>query len=217
MSSFPLVIWLGPALFYLIGSIPNGYLVGRLRGIDIREHGSGNIGATNVWRVLGRTWGMLAFICDFLKGYLPLMLLRQIVLPVVLSPAETLLLVACGVAVVLGHNYTLFLNFRGGKGIATSAGVLGALMPTVLLLVFSVWLLTVLLTRLVSLGSVLAALCLPPATWTFHPRNWIFLTLAAIACVLAVWRHRANLGRLRAGTEPKIGARPSVLAKSASS
>src|ERR1700744_2634929 len=104
--------WLWPVFFYLVGSIPTGYLIGKSRGIDIRQHGSGNIGATNVWRVLGRNYGLVAFICDFLKGFLPLYLLRTLCFPDSDSWAVTLLLVTCGIAAILGHNYTPWLGFK---------------------------------------------------------------------------------------------------------
>ena len=196
--------WLWPVLFYLVGSIPAGYLMGRARGIDIRQHGSGNIGATNVGRVLGRNWGFLAFGFDFLKGFLPLYLLRSLGFPAGGSWATALLLVVCGLAAIIGHNYTPWLGFKGGKGIATSAGVLGALMPLVLAVALSLWIVTVLITRTVSIGSLLAAAVLAPAAALFYPREWIYFGLAVLAGGLAVWRHRSNIQRLLAGTESRI-------------
>ncbi len=190
--------------FYLVGSIPTGYLIGQSRGLDIRQHGSGNIGATNVWRVMGRNWGLLAFTCDFLKGFLPLYLVRNLGFPGIDSWSIALLLVICGIAAILGHNYTPWLGFKGGKGIATSAGVLGALMPPVLGVALSLWIIAVLLTRTVSIGSILAAVVLAPAAAWFYPGEWIYLGLATLAGGLAVWRHRANIQRLRAGTESRI-------------
>ena len=196
--------WLWPVFFYLVGSIPTGYLIGKSRGIDIRQHGSGNIGATNVWRVLGRNYGLVAFISDFLKGFLPLYLLRTLSFPDVTSWTVTLLLVICGIAAILGHNYTPWLGFKGGKGIATSAGMLGALMPWVLAVSLSLWIIATLTTRTVSIGSILAAVSLAPAALWFYWGNWIYFGLALLAGGLAVWRHRANIQRLRAGTESKI-------------
>jgi len=196
--------WLWPVFFYLVGSIPTGYLIGKSRGIDIRQHGSGNIGATNVWRVLGRNYGLAAFICDFLKGFLPLYLVRTLSFPDSNSWTVTLLLVACGIAAILGHNYTPWLGFKGGKGIATSAGMLGALMPWVLAVSLSLWIVATLATRTVSIGSILAAVSLAPAALWFYWGNWIYFGLALLAGGLAVWRHRANIQRLRAGTESKI-------------
>jgi glycerol-3-phosphate acyltransferase PlsY len=199
--------WLWPLFFFLLGSIPTGYLIGKSKGIDVRRHGSGNIGATNVGRVLGRNWGFFAFGCDFLKGFLALFLLRLLVFPQDLSWPVELLLVACGMAAVLGHNYTPWLGFKGGKGIATSAGVLGALLPVALVIVFSLWGIVVLISRLVSLGSVLAALALPPVTAWLYPRQWVYFSLATFICGLAVWRHRSNIHRLLAGTESRLGTK----------
>jgi glycerol-3-phosphate acyltransferase PlsY len=198
--------WLWPVAFYLVGSMPTGYLMGRSRGLDIREHGSGNIGATNVGRVMGRNWGLAAFACDFLKGFLLLFLVRTLEFPGDTTWPTSLLLVLCGLAAVLGHNYTPWLGFKGGKGVATTAGILGALLPWALLVVFSLWALIVLITRLVSLGSVLAALALPIATAYFYPGQWIYFGLGLLAGSLAVWRHRSNLRRLLKGTEPRLGS-----------
>jgi glycerol-3-phosphate acyltransferase PlsY len=148
--------WLWPVFFFLLGSIPTGYLMGRARGIDVRQHGSGNIGATNVGRVLGRNWGLAAFAIDFAKGFVALFLLRVFVFPGIVPWNVQLLLVVCGMAAVLGHNYTPWLGFKGGKGIATSAGVIGALLPEALIIVFGIWACEVLILRYVSLGSVRA-------------------------------------------------------------
>lgn len=197
--------WLWPVFFYLVGSIPTGYLMGLSRGIDIRRHGSGNIGATNVGRVLGRNWGIAAFAGDFLKGFLPLFLVRSFLLPGTGGWSVSLLLVVCGFAAILGHNYTPWLGFKGGKGIATSAGVLGALIPWVLALALSLWIIGVLLTRTVSIGSLLASAVLPVASAWFYPREWVYFGFATLAGGLATWRHRSNIQRLLAGTEPRLG------------
>jgi len=195
--------WLWPVLFFLVGSVPTGYLMGKSKGVDIRQHGS-NIGATNVGRVLGRNWGLFAFACDFLKGFLPLYLLRCYFFPDAEYPDGSILLLLCGLAVIAGHNYTPWLGFKGGKGIATSAGVLGALMPWVLAVALSLWIIATLLTRTVSIGSLLAAVVLPPAAALFYPGKWLYFYLAVLAGGLAVWRHRSNIQRLLAGTESKI-------------
>lgn len=197
--------WLWPLFFYLLGSFPTGYLMGRAKGIDVRQHGSGNIGATNVGRVLGRNWGFAAFFCDFAKGFLALFLLRIYVFPHDATWQVEALLVACGLAAILGHNYTPWLGFKGGKGVATSAGVLGALLPVALVLVFSLWAIVVLITRYVSLGSLLAALALPVVTALLYKGQWVYFGLAVLICVLVVWRHRSNIKRLLAGTESKLG------------
>ncbi len=196
--------WLWPVFFYLVGSIPTGYLIGLSRGIDIRRQGSGNIGATNVGRVLGRNWGLAAFACDFLKGFLPLYLVRRLAFHETDSWSVSLLLVVCGLAAILGHNYTPWLGFKGGKGIATSAGVLGALMPWVLAIALSLWIVAVLLTRTVSIGSLLAAAVLPVAAAWRYSGQWVYFGLAVFAGGLAVWRHRCNIQRLLAGTESRI-------------
>lgn len=196
--------WLWPVFFYLVGSIPTGYLMGKSQGIDVRQHGSGNIGATNVWRVMGSKWGLAAFAFDFLKGFLPLFLARIINFPGEVSWSVSILLVCCAIAAILGHNYTPWLGFKGGKGIATSAGVLCALVPCVYALALSLWIVAVLLTRTVSIGSLLAAVSLPVAAAFFYPGEWVYFGFATFAGALATWRHRSNIQRLLAGTESRI-------------
>jgi glycerol-3-phosphate acyltransferase PlsY len=196
--------WLWPILFYLMGSVPTGYLLGQARGLDIRQHGSGNIGATNVWRVLGWKFGLVAFASDFLKGFLLLYLVRTICFPDATSWAVATLLVICGMAAILGHNYTPWLGFKGGKGIATSAGVLGALMPPVLAVSLSLWIVVTLLTRYVSIGSLVAAAVLFPAALFFYPGQWVYIGLAILAGGLAIYRHNGNIKRLIAGTESRF-------------
>jgi len=203
MSS-PAWQWLWPLAFYLVGSIPTGYLLGRSQGLDIRRHGSGNIGATNVWRVMGRGWGLVAFAADFIKGFLLLFLLRTLGFPGDGSWPTQLLLVICGLAAILGHNYTPWLGFKGGKGIATSAGVLAALMPPVLAVSFSLWIVLTLLTRYVSVASIAAAASLVPLAWFFYPGQWVLFGLACLTGVLAIYRHKSNIQRLLAGTEPRF-------------
>jgi acyl phosphate:glycerol-3-phosphate acyltransferase len=197
--------WLWPlALFYFVGSIPTGFLIGKARGIDIRQHGSGNIGATNVWRVLGWKWGLAAFVFDFLKGFLLLFLYQQYANADGEIGTNCLFLVIAGVTAIIGHNYTPWLGFKGGKGIATSAGVLAALMPPVLGVALSLWIVATLATRTVSIGSILAAVSLAPLAYFFYPGNWIYFGLACLAGLLAIWRHRSNIQRLLAGTESRI-------------
>jgi glycerol-3-phosphate acyltransferase PlsY len=196
--------WPWVIAFFIVGSIPTGYLLGKARGIDIRQHGSGNIGATNVWRVMGWKWGLVAFISDFLKGFLPLYLVRRIFSADGEIGTDSFLLVICGLAAIVGHNYTPWLGFKGGKGIATSAGVLGALMPPVLGLALSLWIVATLLTRMVSVGSILAAASLAPLAYYFYRGNWIYFGLACLAGVLAIARHKSNIQRLLAGTESRI-------------
>lgn len=195
---------------YLLGSIPTGYLVARARGVDIRKYGSGNIGATNVFRALGKVAGTFVLLTDAAKGAvaaagLPWLLTR------LASPAPGLsaewLAIAAGVAAILGHNYTCWLGFKGGKGIATSAGVLLVLMPMGLGLALITWLVVFLGWRYVSLASVVAAIALPLLVWL----TGASATLIAIAFVLgalAVYKHRSNLQRLRAGTESRFSRKP---------
>jgi len=195
---------------YLIGSIPNGYLIGRLRGVDIRAHGSGNIGATNVFRVLGKPWGIGCFLLDALKGWLAV----KVATAGGESAGVDLAMAGIGGALagILGHNYTPWLGFKGGKGIATSAGALIALMPLTTLVVLLVWMVVFWVSRIVSLASIAAALALPlvcAAVYFIHGEMSAWLVgFAVVAGGVAVWRHRSNIGRLLAGTEHRFGGGP---------
>ncbi len=198
---------------YLLGSIPTGYLVARARHVDIRSLGSGNIGATNVFRTLGPTAGTVVLLIDFLKGFLACILLAPALTDLLLPPpaAESVqheipLLIA-GITAILGHNYTCWLRFRGGKGIATSAGVLIALVPWALLIGLGIWLTFFALFRYVSLASIAAALTLPLAVWLTGCSLTLILVTLALA-VLAVYKHRSNIQRLLNGTEHRIGSPP---------
>ncbi len=198
-----------PSLFvllaYLIGSIPFGLLAGKVKGMDIRDHGSGNIGATNVFRICGKGYGITVFVLDVLKGLVPVLIAQAFT-----TGAVPIL---AGVAAILGHNFPIWLGFKGGKGIATSAGVLGGLLPWALLVAFLTWALTFLVTRYVSLASILAALSLPVtqgvATYRpgaqAHPSLFYFTLVIA---VLAVWRHRSNIQRLLDGSEHRFSKKP---------
>lgn len=213
-----------------MGSIPFGYLFGRFHGIDIREHGSGNIGATNVWRILGKKSGIPCFILDVLKGLIPtiigLSLLRFEGMhnPLSLSllspfseqgPVMTVQIVQVitGLCAILGHNYSPWVNFKGGKGIATSLGVLIALMPFAILILLAVWGITFFLSRYVSLASVMAAAALPIVTITgswFHGKiangtwNKPLFVFSVIISLLAILKHHANIKRLLNGTESRF-------------
>lgn len=194
---------------YLLGSIPTGYLVGRARGVDLRRLGSGNIGATNALRILGTPAGLLVLAIDALKGFAGVALVPAVIarwLPAeTAGPTQaTLLAVTGGIGAVLGHNFTCWLRFKGGKGVATSAGVLAGLLPWAFLAVLGVFLATLALTRIVSLGSILAAVALPLATLLWH-RQPLLVAFSVILAALALWRHRTNLRRLLAGTEPRLG------------
>ncbi|MDX6378581.1 MAG: acyl phosphate:glycerol-3-phosphate acyltransferase [Gaiellaceae bacterium] len=182
---------------YLGGSLPFGYWAGRLRGIDIREAGSGNTGATNVWRVLGKRAGIPVLLLDMAKGFVPALVGMQ------LYGAGTA--IVAGAAAVAGHTFPVLLGFGGGKGVATSAGVVLAVTPLhgiALVIVFAVvlW-----LFRYVSLASMVAA-CLYPLTCLLTGEPWPVIVFGAIAALGIVARHRANIGRLRAGTESQTGS-----------
>jgi glycerol-3-phosphate acyltransferase PlsY len=195
-------------LSYLIGSIPSGYLVARSKGIDIRQRGSSNIGAANVARVIGKKWGYLVGFCDFLKGFLAVKLGSLIAAHFLLSsvPASVTAAIAC----VLGHNYTIWLGFKGGKGIATSGGAVLALLPP---LVFvsggAVWVGVFLISRYTSLASIVAAVALPIAVLLIVAKTgtdfWLLFAFSVMIAALAIWRHRGNIVRLLNGTENRFG------------
>lgn len=190
---------------YLVGSIPTAYLMGRvLKGIDIRDHGSGNVGATNVMRVLGTWAGVATLLIDLLKGYLAVGFLVPYACA---DPAHLpFWSIAACVSVVSGHNWMLFLKFTGGKGVATTAGAFLAMMPLVILCSFGIFAAVVALTRYVSLGSILAGIAIPVFVWLFaEPRAYFWFSV--ILTVALILKHRANITRLIAGTEKKLGSR----------
>ena len=195
---------------YLLGSIPTGYLVAKARGIDIRTVGSGNIGATNVFRILGKPAGIFVLFVDALKGFLACWFVGLMVWKLLMNGAATttatleLLKILGGVFAILGHNYTCWLKFKGGKGIATSAGVTLALFPLAMAISLGVWLLFFLITRYVSVASIASAVALPFAAWGTHSSRRMVL-IAAVIGVLAIYKHRANIQRLRDGTENRVG------------
>jgi len=196
---------------YLLGSIPTGFLVARAKGIDIQKVGSGNIGATNSMRVLGKPAGIFVLVMDLLKGFAAVAWLTVLVLKIfngTTTDLETLKIVA-GIFVVLGHNYPCWLKFKGGKGIATTAGVYLALAPLALGIALVVFILTVLLTRFVSLGSIVAAVALPIAVW--FTRDNLTLRMMTIALgAMAIFKHRKNMQRIMAGTENRLGKKSST-------
>jgi glycerol-3-phosphate acyltransferase PlsY len=195
-------------LSYLIGSIPWGYLFARSRGIDIRQYGSGNIGAANVLRAMGKKWGYLVFLCDFLKGLLSVKLGSLIAAYFLVN--VSLGSVFAGIACVLGHDYPMWLRFKGGKGIATLAGTVLSLFHPLIFVSFGVvWIAVFLIGRYTSLASISAVVALPIAaslivakTETDFPLLFGFSVLMA---ALAIWRHRGNIVRLLNGTENRFG------------
>ena len=185
-------------LGFLLGSIPIGYLVGRAKGIDIRQHGSGNIGSTNVLRTLGKGPGYFVFACDALKGIAAVLLAYRI-----FPNLGDLGAIAAAVGCILGHNFTPWLRFKGGKGIATSLGVLIALLPLTSVTVLGIWIVVFLTTRYVSLASILAAAALPVVAWFFTGIGTLFWFSLLIG-ILAIARHRENIARLINGTESRF-------------
>jgi len=192
---------------YMLGSIPTGYLVARAKGVDIRTVGSGNIGATNVFRILGVPAGIFVLVFDGMKGFAGCAWLVDAVIQAFQASREETeyLRLIAGLVVILGHNYTCWLHFKGGKGIATSAGVLAALVPLALLIILSIWFILFALTRYVSVGSLAASFTLPFATWFTTKSRTLTIVTAAMG-VLAIYKHKTNIQRLLNGTENRIGA-----------
>jgi glycerol-3-phosphate acyltransferase PlsY len=204
---------------YLLGSIPFGYLAAKAKGIDIRSVGSGNIGATNAMRVLGKPIGIAVLLLDALKGYAAVAWLTPAIYNWIephyfgLAPGFALasattqmkFMVLAGVCAVLGHNYTCWLKFKGGKGIATTAGVYLALAPWPLLIALGAFILAVVLTRYISVGSITGAIALPAAVWIMTPHNTLLGIVTTALGALAIYKHKSNIQRLMAGTENRFG------------
>lgn len=183
---------------YLIAAIPSGVIVSRLMGSeDVRQKGSGNIGATNVYRVVGKLAGILTLLGDTMKGFLPLLAYKSW-----LAPTPTQLGVACAIAII-GHCYPVYLKFRGGKGVATALGIFLVLSPQAVLVVVVVFVITVAASRYISLGSVLAAMSAPLLILMLNHPQPIFLATLFIA-TLVIWRHRTNIRRLLDGSENRF-------------
>ncbi len=226
--------YLYPLFAFFIAATPFGLIIGKMvKGIDIREHGSGNIGTTNVFRVLGKGPGIICLLLDILKGFLPVVLAMNLlrfgdrapmvplafldsaatVLPASQQLFVQLIHVFTALCAILGHNFSPWLGFKGGKGIATSLGVLIALMPVGALIVFLLFLIVFLISRYVSLASIITAAALPLLTlwgsW-HHGRiqdgtwNVPLFVFTLIIGILAIWKHRSNIQRLRAGTENRF-------------
>lgn len=188
------------AASYLMGAFPTSYLAGRLfQGIDLRQHGSKNLGATNVYRIMGWRYAIPVGLVDVAKGAVPVLLIGPAV------SASPWFPLVCGVVAVLGHVFSVFVGFKGGKGVATSAGVVLGLAPLAVGLCLAIWALVVWLSGYVSLGSVLATGAFPALVWVLYPARrdgiWLYIGLAAVI----IWMHRANLRRLASGTENRFG------------
>lgn len=232
-------LWFCPLLAFLLGSIPFGLVIARLKGIDIRKHGSGNIGATNVFRIVGKKYGLTCLFLDALKGFIPVVIAVSLVritgrdpqfhlgfldsLHLMLPAGEQMkgqmIHVLTALAAVLGHNYSPWIGFKGGKGIATSAGVLIGLMPMAVVILLVVFIVTLLITRYVAVASMVSALALPIMThlgarfhktaegislWEAGTWNKPLFFFSVIIAALAIWKHRTNIQRLRKGTESRF-------------
>jgi glycerol-3-phosphate acyltransferase PlsY len=218
-----MLLWVNAAVCvlagYLVGSIPFGLLVGRAKGVDVRKQGSGNIGATNVGRVLGARYGVVVFALDVLKGLIPVGLARSRLYGGSEGVAGLWLWLGVAGACILGHMFPIYLRFKGGKGVATSLGAILGLFPYFTwpgLVAFGVWVALTGLTRYVSVGSMGAAASFPVLFAIFASRGtwgpawhlWPLYVFAATVGILVIYRHRGNLRRLMQGVEPKIGSGP---------
>ncbi|EDY19472.1 protein of unknown function DUF205 [Chthoniobacter flavus Ellin428] len=236
------MIWLVVALIvivsYLLGTIPSGLIISKSQGIDIREHGSKNIGATNVWRTMGKKWGAFAFFCDTFKGWLAVYIGVKlaahfgVTIPLPHEHTEIKHLppdyagIAAALGCIMGHNFPVWLRFKGGKGVATSLGVIIGMMPLVSLIIFAIWGLVLKVSRYVSLASLVAALALPItviALMFFGPsegwaavHGWGNFYFGVAAALMVFKRHTANIKRLLNGTELRFGTpKPQVTAEPA--
>jgi len=190
-------------LSYLIGGIPFGYIAGRIvLKTDIRNLGSGNLGASNVFRQVGPAWGIGVLLLDAVKG------LAVIYLANALYPSGSdWISLSAGVLAILGHSFTPYLGFRGGKGVATSAGVFLGLAPAALGLAFAVFVITMFIARMISMSSLMGALALPLAIWLLYPEKSTILIASLFVAALVWYRHRSNIGRILKGEEPRFKAR----------
>jgi glycerol-3-phosphate acyltransferase PlsY len=206
---FPYVLL---AIAYLLGSFPTGYLVGRLAGIDIRQHGSGSTGATNVWRNVGKIAGVSVFICDFAKGAIAIGMMQSseslknittsifapLTIPSISHPS--LFVVGAGMLALIGHSRPIWLGFKGGKSVATGIGILCMLNWLVAVIAFSVWLITMIIWRTVSISSITAAAIAPILMWILQS-DIIYSLFVTVGSAFVIWLHRTNIQRLINGTE----------------
>ncbi len=194
------MLFLALLLSFFIGAIPFGVFIGKMRGVDVRSVGSGNIGATNVWRALGPKAGTAAFVLDVLKGVAGPVLGRMLI------PESEIGIAACAIAPVLGHTFSPFLGFKGGKGISTSLGALFGLIPLVGIVIFSIWGVILAFTRIISLASVIVCVMLPFLAY-FMGAPGPSVAVAGLMGLVAFLKHLPNMKRIAARTEPKIGAK----------
>lgn len=207
----PMIFWLHLtgwlALAYLVGALPFGLLLARLNGVDIRTVGSKNIGATNVYRCVGKGWGILTFALDAVKGLVPALvfpMLGKNGLPV-FQGLENSFGLLCGVAAILGHNFPIYLGFKGGKGVSTSAGVLIGVAPAAVGVGALAWAVVLVATRYMSLASIGGALAVPVAGWFFYRAQGLTVPVVLMLLgAMVILRHNANIRRLLAGTENRF-------------
>ncbi|MBI5724802.1 MAG: glycerol-3-phosphate 1-O-acyltransferase PlsY [Planctomycetes bacterium] len=217
MTDDPLILYCAaPVAAYIIGSTPFGVIIGKFKGVDLRKAGSGNVGATNVARVLGRSWGYLCFLLDLAKGLAPALAVCLLVRPAagqtVPSVAQQCVWLGVGMGCILGHVLTFWLKFRGGKGVATALGVVLGIFPYFTwagLSALAIWIIFTLASRYVSVGSIVAALAFLPLVMAFNHSAiaalWPLEAFAAAMVLLILIRHRSNIARLFRGQENKIG------------
>ena len=184
---------------YLFGAIPFGLLVAKSHGVDIRTQGSGNIGATNVFRVIGKGWGIFTFVLDALKGFIPSFFFPR------LAGLDAEWGVLFGIVAILGHSFPVYLKFKGGKGVATSAGMLLGIAPLAVLVGFVCWVLCMVISCIVSLSSIVAAVAVAIAVWVLDPNALVVNAALTLLALLVIWLHRANIRRLLNGTESRFG------------
>ncbi len=208
-------IFLGTIISYIIGSIPTAYIFGRLlKGADIRKFGSGNVGATNAFRMLGKGPGITVLVIDILKGFVAVVLIGNIPALKTSFVSDEVLRIVLGVSCICGHNWTIFLGFKGGKGVATTFGVLLGLatqitgLRLILALVILIWLLTFAITRIVSISSFTCGVALPVFTILFKQSS-VLILLSLLLSGLVVFRHMPNLKRFLEGKEPRLNFRKS--------
>ena len=196
-------------LGYLFGSLPFGYFAGRIAGTDIRAAGSGNIGATNVLRVLGKKWGYAVFLADAFKGFAVVRLASLIVDQfLVVRPHAEYFAILAAVMCIIGHTFPVWLRFKGGKGVATSVGAVFGLMPIAAITIFTIWIIVFEITRYVSVASIVAASSLPFTIALLMRWKMIhgsgLLYFSSVMLILVLWRHRSNFSRLLKGTEQRF-------------
>ena len=196
------------AIAYLLGSFPTGYLVGRMAGIDIRDHGSGSTGATNVWRNVGKFAGISVFVTDFAKGAIAIYLMQQanwlianLGLNQSITPDQlSFFVIGAGMLALIGHSRPVWLGFKGGKSVATGVGILFMVNWIVAIAAFSVWLATMAIWRTVSISSIAAATAAPVLMWTLQG-NIVYSSFVTVGCIFVIWLHRSNIERILNGTE----------------